>query len=309
MFLDLPISPIVSADPNVPIKSMPEDTLPQGNYTLWSKSALLPVGGISIQEIKISYVRKDTGNLYLRFAVSIIPESGAVVQSLGTYATYAGGGNDSAIESISIPSVIFTSLAPTPNARIGVSIERGGDQVEDTYAADFQIVGGIVQLSSTTVATTAYCTQQDLENRIGVSQLAQLTNDTAGSTTVDANVVAAMIERSDRLIDAKAGQVYSVPFDPTVDTGNCDSIPTAINQISIDYTLYFCFLRRFGNAGVSKDWIDAKAKADTMLDDISNELIALDGNPTVKSKEANMVTQTSTPLIDFYDSNSTLYNF
>ena len=81
-----------------------------------------------------------------------------------------------------------------------------------------------------------YCTQNDLEQRIGIRQLAELTNDTAGATTADSVVVQAIIEKSDREIDGKAGQVYTTPF--TIPT-NCTSIPSLIKQISIDYSIYY----------------------------------------------------------------------
>jgi phage gp36-like protein len=149
-----------------------------------------------------------------------------------------------------------------------------------------------------------YCSQSDLEARIGVLQLAQLTNDTAGATIADAVVVQALIEKSDREIDSKAGQVYTTPFMiPT----NCTSIPSLIKQISIDYSIYYCFNRRFSTLEVPKQWIEIYKSAQEKLDDVSNLLVQLDGDPTLFSVEADMVAN-NIP-IDFNDTNSPMSMF
>ncbi len=131
----------------------------------------------------------------------------------------------------------------------------------------------------------------------------------SAETASDTNVVAALISRADRLIDSKAGQVYTVPFDPTPVTGNCTAIPSLVSQISVTYACYFAMLRRFGVSGISKDWQALKADADQQLDDLSNELVALDGDPTVASPESNMVTPTTDSMTDFYDPNNPLNGF
>lgn len=150
-----------------------------------------------------------------------------------------------------------------------------------------------------------YCTQNDLEQRIGIRQLAELTNDTAGATTADSVVVQAIIEKSDREIDGKAGQVYTTPF--TIPT-NCTSIPSLIKQISIDYSIYYCFLRRFSTLEVPKQWIEVYKSAQQKLDDISNLLLQLDGSPTLFSAEANVVAPTGN-IIDFDDTSSSVSFF
>lgn len=159
------------------------------------------------------------------------------------------------------------------------------------------------------MATTPYSTQTDLENLVSVAQLAELANDTAGASSADPTIVAALINRADRIIDSKAGQVYTVPFDPTPTTGNCTAIPSLVAEISKTYAIYFAMLRRFGVTGVSKDWQAMKADADQMLDDISNELVQLDGSPTVASQETSMVTPTSDAMTDFYDVYNPLNDF
>ena len=146
--------------------------------------------------------------------------------------------------------------------------------------------------------TGLYCTQGDLENRIGMLQLAQLTNDAANPTTADTTIVTAIITKACTEIDSKAGQVYTVPF--TV-PDNCVSIPKIVKQLSIDMSVYYCFARRFSEAGVPKVWLNlytAATKVDGKLDDISNLLVQLDGSPTLLSSEAD-VEASNTTRIDF----------
>lgn len=192
--------------------------------------------------------------------------------------------------------------------RRGTDYTISGNEVtfiQNAPQAGDKLYASLVELS----LVNSYCQQSDLEARIGVRMLAQLTNDVANSTTPDSNVVASLIKRADRLIDAEAGQVFEVPFDPTPVTGNCKFIPSVINQISIDYALYEAMARRFGVSGVSKDWQAVKAAADLRLQNVSNELTELDGEPTVLSSESDFVTPTDDALTDFYDLNNPISGF
>lgn len=139
----------------------------------------------------------------------------------------------------------------------------------------------------------AYCTQSDLELRIGVEQLAMLTNDTAGTAMADPTVITALISRSDTLIDALMTGVYVTPFVST---------PKIIKQCSIDMTIYSAFLRRFASTEVPKEWIAANKQAMEFLDLIANLELQLDSDPAVTSGEADFVAPDK--LIDFTDSNN-----
>ena len=122
----------------------------------------------------------------------------------------------------------------------------------------------------------------------------------------DSTILSAIIEKSDREIDGKAGQVWTTPFIPST---NCVSIPSQIKQISVDYSVYYCFLRRFSSMDVPKQWVEAYKYACQKLDDISNMLIELDGTPTVRSAEADIITPTTDPEMDFYNPDSPLSRF
>lgn len=152
--------------------------------------------------------------------------------------------------------------------------------------------------------TGHYCSQTDLEQNVGIIQLAQLTNDTGNPTLPDAVVVLAMIEKADREIDSKAGQVWTTPF---VVPTNCTFIPTLIKQISIDYSIYYCFMRRFSEMEVPKQWIERYKDAKQKLDDVSNLLVQMDGAPTLLSAEANIVAPTK--IVDFNDTDNSMSYF
>ena len=146
----------------------------------------------------------------------------------------------------------------------------------------------------------AYCVYTDLEAMVGVPTMAQLTNDTAASSTTDQAVAAAMIKQADTLIDAKAGQVYTVPF---------TTVPDLIFFISKTLALYFCFLRRFSLTEVPKGWIAQKDIALQNLDDISNMMLWLPDTATVASTEGDFVPRTDNPVVDFNDDSNPISEF
>ena len=121
----------------------------------------------------------------------------------------------------------------------------------------------------------------------------------------DPAIIAAIIEQSDREIDGRVGQVYVVPL---AVPDNCVSVPSLVKQISIVFSVYYCFLRRFSESDVPKQWIELYKKMQEYLDGISNQELQLDGEPTVASDEADIQTA-SEKEIDFYNSSSPLSRF
>ncbi len=99
----------------------------------------------------------------------------------------------------------------------------------------------------------------------------------------DSTIVSAMILKGDTEIDAMAGQVYTVPFVPGT---SCDFVPNPIKQVSIEFALHFCFLRRYSETGIPQQWIDSYESAQEDLKDIASLMKQLDGNPIIYSKEA-----------------------
>jgi len=144
-----------------------------------------------------------------------------------------------------------------------------------------------------------YCVAADLENRISSLTLAQLTNDTANATTYNSTVVTAILDKVDAEIDAKAGQVYTVPF---------ATIPAIIKQIAIDLACYAVFQRRPVQMDMPKDWEIAHKEALQRLDDISNLLLKLPDTATIASAESSMNDDEVT-AVSFNDTDNPMSDF
>ncbi len=144
-----------------------------------------------------------------------------------------------------------------------------------------------------------YCVAADLENRISSLTLAQLTNDTANATTYNATVVTAILDKIDAEIDAKAGQVYTVPF---------TTIPAIIKQIAIDLACYAVFQRRPVQMDMPKDWEIAYKNANERLDAISNMMLKLPDTATIASAESAM-DDDEVDAISFTDTDNLMSDF
>jgi len=127
----------------------------------------------------------------------------------------------------------------------------------------------------------------------------------AGAPTSDAflpnaAVIATLIAKADHLIDAKAGQVYTVPF---------TTVPDVVKDISADLACYFALQRRPVNIEMPKAWDEAYKHALEQLEDISNMLLRLPTTATIESAESNIVTPTTDPIVDFNDSDNAMSDY
>lgn len=140
--------------------------------------------------------------------------------------------------------------------------------------------------------STHYCSQTDVERRISTLTLAQLTSDTANSTTPNATIVDAILGRVDALIDARVGQVYTVPF---------TTVPDIIKRLAVDLACYEVFQRRPINMAMPRDWQTAYENAMKELEAISNQERLLPTTATVASQEADIDVSYAIDKIDFTD--------
>lgn len=136
-----------------------------------------------------------------------------------------------------------------------------------------------------------YCTQTQIENRIGRKTLAELTDDTAGSETPSAIVVADVIDQACAEIDAALTGVYTVPLVPT---------PRIIQKIAVDLAVYYAMLRRFSVTEVPKQLIAAHDKAIETLEKIAKREMSLGTAYAVSSVSGKVVAPTA--IVDFTDS-------
>lgn len=78
----------------------------------------------------------------------------------------------------------------------------------------------------------AYCTEDDLLNRVDEDTLSELTSDSGG---VDSDVVARAISAADEEIDSYLAVRYTLPFSAT---------PERVRDLSVDIAVYNLYGRR-----------------------------------------------------------------
>lgn len=122
-------------------KGLVVDTLVNDVYSNLSKKLFAPNGAASIALVRVNYVRKFAGNVYVRFGITQVPQAtgSAPVTQTGTYATYASGGNDGKVVALDVPASVLSGIALSANDRLGLVIERDASNALDTYEADFEI--------------------------------------------------------------------------------------------------------------------------------------------------------------------------
>jgi len=107
---------------------------------------VVPFGATSISSIKLISSRISTGNLYLQFfscksQTSSIPGS-TVTDQTDPYTTYTGTGSDGGVEVFTVPSGAYNGLGSIAEGdMIGVRLTRQGAHANDTYGANWRILG------------------------------------------------------------------------------------------------------------------------------------------------------------------------
>jgi len=82
----------------------------------------------------------------------------------------------------------------------------------------------------------AYCTQDDLLERVSEDELIQATDD-ENIDAVDESKVTRAIADADAIVNGYCGRRYAVPF---------TTVPALIRKFSVDIALYTLFSRRAG---------------------------------------------------------------
>lgn len=140
-----------------------------------------------------------------------------------------------------------------------------------------------------------YCTQTDLVNMIGTQQLTQLTNDTANSTTPDATVVTAMIERAQNYMDSEFSGTFATPLTITNDP--------FIRDICVSLAIYNCFLRRFSILEIPKNWAEMYVEACSMVQKIVTLDASIDYTLNPITATASAI-EAPTKIVDFDNASS-----
>lgn len=102
----------------------------------------VPSGATSISSMKVFYTRKNAGNLYLKF-FSYHNDTDAVSaqtsDTTDTATTYASGGTDGRVESITIPSGAYNGLTIDADDIVTLKVFRVGTDPNDTYETAWYI--------------------------------------------------------------------------------------------------------------------------------------------------------------------------
>ena len=262
----------------------------------------VPADFYAVSAVYLIIRSASTGNLYLRpgsTRVDLTTE-GAVESSTGSYAAFAGGAGTGVTEFISLPSAMWSSLTDiNAGDALNLVVDRDGSHASDTYETDLDIIGiKFVYETAYTVTGDYYCSQQDLEWRIGTTTLAQLTNDTMNAASPDVNVVNSILARVNTLIDTRCGTVYTVPFDP---------VPDVIRQIAISLAIFDAFQRKPQNMDMPKMWVAEHDKAVKMLDEIS--IMQRSISATVANPQSAIVESEGGQQVNFYDTDNLMSDF
>lgn len=132
-----------------------------------------------------------------------------------------------------------------------------------------------------------YCTNTDILNRIDTAVLAQLTDDASG-TTVDTDVVDAVIAEASEIIDGYIRGRYSVPV-----TGNA-----ILKSLCLDLSCYGLYARR--SRTITDDIARVRDRAIQMLRDVQRGVVVLEDTATPVSPKVSSYSRESY-YDDLYD--------
>ena len=111
----------------------------------WDADVSVPSGATSISSIKVFYERDTTGNLRLVFPTAHVnadATSATETDQTDVVTSYASGGLDGQIESLTVPAGAFNGLtAIDVDDLVGIRVDRRGSEAADTYEGAWDVVG------------------------------------------------------------------------------------------------------------------------------------------------------------------------
>ena len=90
----------------------------------------------------------------------------------------------------------------------------------------------------------AYCTLTDIQKKLPLAQIIELTDDD-GSGEVDATNLNEAISRAEQEIDLFLGKVYDLPLDP---------VPTLVVSLASELVVYYLYTRTHENIPPARIW-------------------------------------------------------
>ena len=129
-----------------------------------------------------------------------------------------------------------------------------------------------------------YATQQDLVDRFGTTELAQLTDSAAG-TTINTTTVARALTDADAEIDARLAPRYALPLAST---------PVVLVRIAADIARYFLW-----DARATEQVRNRFRDAQRLLDQIASGDVVLGGAVTLAPGPTSVAVSATAPAAQF----------
>lgn len=232
----------------------------------WSNSAdNAPTEDLIVESVNVdrpSHARYLTsGNV-----VENVDELQFTIEDVGKFFQFWGT-NELSYYSLITQFISPSSVVLSPSGRLPIT--------NTTIAASTLVI-----IDTTVIASGRYCAQSDLEHRIGVENLAQLSNDAENSTLPDPSIIDSVIETATIEIDNILSGTYKTPLTP---------IPGIIRKLCTDIALYHVMMRRFSIMEMPKQWVSVYTRAIDNLDKLASQENALPAIYEIASPEAGIV--------------------
>jgi hypothetical protein len=137
------------------LSSLPVQFLLNDENQSFRRSIEIPIGYTAISAITLRYVKRTTGNLYLRFVAGHTPKAtdSALTEDSTAFTVYAVAGTTGKIENITVPTTTFNALSSMVYGdTFSIGVQRSAADSLDTYEDDLEIVGFLVEFTTATVS-------------------------------------------------------------------------------------------------------------------------------------------------------------
>ena len=156
-----------------------------------------------------------------------------------------------------------------------------------------------------TETQTGYCSIADLQKKIGMQKLAELTNDafvqgkSNEGAPPDVDVCNALIAEADAEIDSIVAMRYTTPFD-------VDAVPDVINETSVDMTVYLAFKRKLPANDITKAWEKTWNESINKLHKIASGEIEIG---ETKASSQGIISNPAVQQTQFYDTDYAISDY
>ena len=169
------------------LSSLPVQFLLNDENQSFRRSIEVPLGYTAISAITLRYVRRSTGNLYLRFVSGHTPKttSSTLTEDSTAFTTYVVSGTAGQIANITVPTGTYNALTSMVVGDLfSIGVQRDASNALDTYEDDLEVVGFLVEFTTATVsggavaaATNAILSLDVVKDYLSISLLTATDDD------------------------------------------------------------------------------------------------------------------------------------